>query len=390
MDKAIITIDALAFCLAYTIPVYKYLGLGRKKILRAGICFCTLFSIELYCKFFQPELANYSFYICCLLVSSLIQPEHGFLKGINISVTILTIFICGVTFVGSIALKIFPEKDLYYNLIFNIFMDLVLLFLSALMAKQSKLFFRQRMSKTLSYIDIIAKTAFSLFINLFLPLFFLSLGKERYADISLTFLIFSIIFFIHISYSQKVENSLNIKEFQMEILHEKTRLTSEKYQELIEIKAASNPDNTIAMKDKRDSEAVQNISIYVIRALLYELIDSARKHNINITFFIEPVNQINKLNDYDLYTVLNTFIKNALQGSAAVNGAAISVWINNIDSSFVFKIESANNTSEEDIYRDFNHMSEMINNCKDVTLGFENVDKLIQWLEVTNEISYFK
>lgn len=288
-------------------------------MLVADVTFTAL-SLEVY--------ANYVFLAATAIYIYTAQKRSvSLLKCLSHALTIFVAFNWIIIFAGSIAFLLFSQgvqhDSLSTAIAYVVVLSLAHIAVACLLRKFSKWVFKNETSDRLASIDIGAKLFFVGFFNLLFPMYFEALGMKNYATLSLVLLIIVAIFTAYREYSTTLESKLAVSRNNLLATLQWAKLINERYKNLI---PTSNPDTNIEATTK----AIESIDNIVVQALMRELAIVSNQLEIELDIDVEGTisNNIN-LDTYDLFTIVNGFIENAIHEAEAQTTKSIKVKIDN-------------------------------------------------------------
>jgi len=260
---------------------------------------------------------------------------HGVFKGFGFAITIFAAFQWTIAFVGSGAFLILYHSQLLDGINLAVVFTVAIMVASLLLRKYRHLVF-QDTSRKLLMIDTLAKLFFILFFNTFLPRFFPILGGMLYSTLAIVLLIVAVIFVAYKEYSVSLESLLAEEHSKLQSVLLWADRTLTKY---------------MSMEFPQFSHIGQ-IENSIVKALLYEFIDTAHRQGVAVDISIQSTVGEVKLDTYDLFSTINDFMKYAMERAAAQEDKKIYIVISG-KSGFHFLIKTNAKHGENGIKSSF-------------------------------------
>jgi len=269
--------------------------------------------------------------VAVLITGIYISWNHGVFKGFGFAITIFAAFQWTIAFVGSGTFLIFYYSQILDGVNFTILFTVAIVATSLLLRKYRHFVF-QDTSRKLLLIDTLAKLFFIVFFNTFLPRFFPILGVVSYSTLTLVLLIVAVIFVAYKEYSVSLESLLAKEHSKLQAVLAWADRTLTKYMSM----------------EFPQFKHLNQIENSVVKALLYEFIDTAHRQGITVDVSIETtIGKVN-LDSYDLFNTISDFMKYAMERTVTHEDKKIYVVING-KSGFHFLVKTNLAPSENGI-----------------------------------------
>ena len=257
--------------------------------------------------------------------------NHGVLKGLNYAITIFALFQWGIAFLGSLAFLITYHGDLQMD--FRWAFSFALVGMAALLKVHAQYFFKNTGRKIL-LLDVFAKMFFVGFLNAFLPRFFPALGMYLYSVLALSLLVVSIMVVACIQYVVLLERRMAAERSQLNHIIAWANRTVSKYMAL----------------EFPEFVQLQQIEAPVIKALMYEFIDTVGKKGYTVKVDVKDCTGHIGLDDSDLFHVINELMTQTIDEATLQKDNTIHVHMDG-HKGFFFQIKHGDDTSQGDFSR---------------------------------------
>ena len=295
---------------------------------------------------------------CCVLMVK----DNGYLKGFNYGVTIFALFQWVTALFGSVAFLLMYYVGVSINLQWALS---VLLVVTAVALKFGLPYLFKNTSNKILRIDVTAKLFFVCFFNAFLPRFFHVLSMHLYSLLALALLVAAVMIAVGIEYIVTLERVRAVEHGQLRQILAWADRTISKYR-------------GIEFPQFTQLEQIENP---VVKALLYDFIDTAEKKGLSVKVAVKHSVRGVKLDIYDLFTVISAFLAETLTDANGYTDKGIEVHISG-GKGFFFLIntgaEELANTQNDDRLRDgmLVELLQKNRNCN-ITLNISKVQKCI-------------
>jgi len=314
---------ALIIAGAYFVVTSSFFNERRKFMLATYIVFLLIIKLI-------GAAGGIEFYatIATLIVTcAYIAKGHGWLKGLNFTLTIFAAFQWTIAFLGSASFIFLRYEQIMGTNIFHISLSSSLVVIALVLRVNKRLIFKDA-SQTLLLIDSTAKLVFVLFFNWFLPRYFVLMGGVAYSVLTLVLLGVAMIFAVYREYSMHLESKIVAANSKLESLLRWADAVIAKHEDLSLV---------------RFPDIVHQIKSPVLQAVMYEFIDTANQRGIEVDITISsPINAIN-LDSYELFDIVSSFVKDSFEEAKEMK--FISVMVGG-DEGFSFMIRTATEPSK--------------------------------------------
>jgi len=324
-----IVIQAFGVSLAYLVATAGLMKSGSK--IKDTTYWILMFLITLVGIMARSVL--YTNIVVVILASLYISKSYGALKRFSFAVTIFAVFQWTIAFVGSGTFILNHYRQVMGSTGLMILLVSTLLVASLLLMKYKDFVFKDTINR-LFVIDTAAKLFFVTFFNAFLPRFFPLLGGVSYSILVLVLLGVTLLFIAYREYSVSLERQLAAEYIKLQSVLEWADRTISKYM-VIEFPEFNH---------------INHIGNSVLKALLFEFIDTAHRQGITVDIAIESHVGDIRLDTYDLFSIINDFMLRSLEEATAQDDKQIRVVIDGSDG---FHFLTKTNISKNEVIPDF-------------------------------------
>jgi len=369
MQYIIATTTAISMSTAFCLIAYKFMLPKRSE---KFLCFFFLVIIQLlFVLFFpaMPGITDIAFLFYIVVITFFIFANiKSYLRSLDIALTIYILFTISV-YITAIPMGIIFSFLLgFSDDIMSLIMQVAVLGIGVLIKKNKDKFFKLPGNEKILKFYLTLKILLFIILNFIVPLS-TDLPLVFYSAMSLFIAIIIVGLFL-VKYNSKLVSELEKDSrqtaFKLVNMEMKTDLINERYFEVVRVKHFFNalyrslmefivendmpglkdyfekhivPVHKDFIKKADEYEQVKIIQVPILRTRIVELINAiSQMPNVKLSLTIRSVVTYVKMEDIDLFTVINVWIENAIDEVAKQEDGHIRIEISQTEKKFIFDI----------------------------------------------------